>query len=112
LTTLGEEKQQIQTVVGVEVRTAPLATVLYMHSYGDIAFGFEVMRAVWPKLEHVFSVKKNDGKTISRNQPGPKDILSEPHQLPNNLLENFPVDLLTIEHGFAMKPPLNFEWNS
>ena len=48
------EDEYSPTVVGVEVRTAPLAAEPWVRSYGVIDGGLEVMRAAWPRLEHVF----------------------------------------------------------
>ena len=67
------------------------------------------MRSAWPKLDHVFSVRRSDGNGESEASPEPTKILREPHRLPKELLNNFPVDLLTIEQGDATKPPLSFE---
>jgi hypothetical protein len=44
--------------------------------------------------------------------PRPKNVLSEPHRLPNNLLIDFPVDLLTVKRGNETKPPLTYERDS
>jgi hypothetical protein len=44
--------------------------------------------------------------------PKPKHLLKGPHRLPNKLLMDSPVDLLTIEQGHATKPPLTYERNS
>ena len=107
---LGKEEREAPTVVGVEVRTAPLATEPWVRSYGVVDGGFEVMRAAWPKLEHVFSVRRSDEREIRGvMSPEPRHVLKEPHRLPNNLLCRFPVDLLVIERGFCTTPPLNFE---
>ena len=98
--------------MGVEVRTAPLATEPWVRSYGVIDGGFEVMRAAWPKLEHVFSVRRNEERIEGEVSPEPKQLLIEPHRLPNKLLVDFPVDLLTIERGYNTKPPLTYEHSS
>jgi hypothetical protein len=104
------EKEQDPTAVGVEVRTAPLASEPWVKSYGVIDGGGEVMRAAWPKLEHIFSVRRGDGEASKEEQsPRPKHIFKEPHRLPNDLLNNFPVDLLTIEQGSDAKPTPNYE---
>jgi hypothetical protein len=61
-------------------------------------------------LEHIFSVRRSDNDKIrGKNSPEPRQILKEPHRLPNTLLNNFPVDLLTVERGFSTKPPLKYE---
>ena len=109
--TLGEEESPA-VVVGVEVRTAPLAKEPWIRSYGVIDGGFETMRAAWPKLEHVFSVRRNEEKIEGEESPEPKNVLKEPHRLPNKLLMDFPVDLLTIERGYATKPPTTYEHTS
>ena len=68
------------------------------------------MRAAWPKLEHVFSVRRGDDEEIEgEKSPEPSHVLGEPHRLPNTLLSKRPVDLLTVERGFATKPPLKYE---
>jgi hypothetical protein len=107
---LGKTEQDTPAVVGIEVRTAPLTTEPWVRSYGVIDGGFEVMRAAWPKLEHVFSVRRSDGDEIEgENSPEPHQILREPHRLPNTLLNKSPVDLLTVERGSSTKPPLKYE---
>jgi hypothetical protein len=105
---LGKEEQS-PTVVGVEVRTAPLTSEPWVRTYGVIDGGVEVMRAAWPKLDHVFSVRRSDGEREEDESPKPKNVLREPHRLPKNLLTDFPVDLLTVEQGHATKPPLDYE---
>jgi hypothetical protein len=104
------ETEQNRTVVGVEVRTAPLATEPWVRSYGVVDGGFEVMRAAWPKLEHLFSVRRSDEKTSDEEKsPEPKYVFKEPHRLPNNLLNDFPVDLLTIEQEADTRPTPDYE---
>jgi hypothetical protein len=61
---LGEEEQGNPTIVGVEVAMAPLTAEPWVRSCGVIDGGFEVMRAAWPKLEHVFSVRRSDQEEI------------------------------------------------
>jgi hypothetical protein len=51
---LGEDRNEDPTVVGVEVRTAPHGIEPWVRSYAVIDGGFEVMRAAWQKLDHVF----------------------------------------------------------
>ena len=96
----------------MEVRTAPLATEPWVRSYGVIDGGYETMRVAWPKLEHVFSVRRSEEKIEGEASPSPKQVLREPHRLPNKLLMDFPVDLLTIEQGHVTKPPLTYERTS
>jgi hypothetical protein len=49
---LGEEERDDPTIVGVEVRTAPLTAEPWVRSsHGVVDGGFEAMRAAWPKLE-------------------------------------------------------------
>jgi hypothetical protein len=67
------------------------------------------MRVAWPKVNHVFSVRRSDGNGKSEASPEPTKVFQEPHRLPNELLNDFPVDLLTIEQGGATKPPLSFK---
>jgi hypothetical protein len=102
---LGENEERNRTVVGVEVRTAASTAEPWVRLYGVIDGGFEVMRAAWPKLEHVFSVRRNDEEGPGEKSPEPKRLLKEHHRLPNDLLTRFPVDLFTIEQGFATLPP-------
>jgi hypothetical protein len=108
---IGKEEREAPTVVEVEVRTAPLATEpSWVRSYGVIDEGFKVMRAAWPKLEHVFSVRRsNEGEIKGQMSPEPRHVLKERHRLPNNLLSKFSVHLLAIERGFSTKPPLNYK---
>jgi hypothetical protein len=109
---LGKEEQDTPAVVGVEVRTAPLGTEPWVRSYGVIDGGLEVMRAAWPKLEHVFSVRRSESEEVKgERSPEPHYILREPHRIPNNLLNEAPVDLLTVERGFSIQPPLNYDRN-
>jgi hypothetical protein len=70
------------------------------------------MRAAWPKLEHVFSVRRSDEEVCGEGSPEPGHLLKEPHWLPNALLNEFPVDLLAIKQVPATLPPLNFERKS
>jgi hypothetical protein len=68
------------------------------------------MRAAWPKLEHIFSVRRSDKKTSDEGKsPEPKYVFKEPHRLPNNLLNDFPVDLLIIEQGADTRPTPDYE---
>ena len=68
------------------------------------------MRAAWPKLEHVFSVRRSNEEEIrGEKSPEPHHVLKEPHRLPNTLLSKSPVDLLIVERGFSTKPPVNYE---
>jgi hypothetical protein len=105
---LGEIEQN-PSVVGVEVRTAPLASEPWVRSFGVIDGGSEVMRSAWPKLEHVFSVRRDDKDGKGESSPEPTQTFRDPHRLSNNLLNDFPVDLLTVEQGFETKPPLSFD---
>ena len=107
-----DEKEQNAAVVSIEVRTAPMAAgEPWIWTFGVINGGFEVMRLAWPKLEHVLSVRRSDGDGKSEaRSPEPAHVFWEPHRLPNSLLNNCPVDLLTIEQGrVSSKPRLNFE---
>jgi hypothetical protein len=109
---LGESEQH-PTVVGLEVRTAPLVTEPWVRSYGVVDGGFEVMRAAWPKLEHTFSVRRSDEKASDKEKsPEPKYVFKEPHRLPNNLQNDFPVDLLIIEQGADTIPTPDYEQNT
>jgi hypothetical protein len=106
---LGESEQN-PTVVGVDVRTAPLATDPWVRSYGVVNGGFEVIRAAWPKLEQFFSVRRSNKKMSDEGKsPEPKYVFKEPHRLPNNLLNDFPVDLLIIEQGADTRPTPDYE---
>jgi hypothetical protein len=69
------------------------------------------MRAAWPKLEHVFSVRRinEEEEMEGERSPKPSQVFKEPHRLSNTLLSKFPVDLLTVERGFSNKPPLTYE---
>jgi hypothetical protein len=97
----------------MEVRTAPLAVEPWVRSYGVIDGGFEVMRVAWPRLEHVFSVRRGNEETGQKGtSPKPRHVLYEPHRLPNTLLTSLPVDLLIIEQGSTTKPPLRNERNA
>jgi hypothetical protein len=87
------ETEHSPTVVGVEVQTAPLASEPWVRLYGVIDGGFEVMPAAWPKLEHVFSIRRSDEVVQGDGSPEPSHLLKEPHRLPNTLLTDFPVDL-------------------
>jgi hypothetical protein len=110
LMTLLGEIEQSPTVVGVEVRTAPLASEPWVRSFGVIDGGFEVMRSAWPKLDHVFSVRRSDEDGVGESSPEPTHTFRETHRLPKKLLTNCPVDLLIIEQGDETKPPLSFDW--
>ena len=74
----------------------------WVQSFGVIDRGFEAMRAAWPKLGHMFSVRSGiEGEIRGERCPEPRHVFKEPHQLPNRLLRNTPVDLLTVERGFS-----------
>jgi hypothetical protein len=95
---LGKDEQDTPTVVRIEIRTLS-------RSYGVIDGGFEVMRAAWPKLEHVFSVRRSgDSWVKGERSPEPDQVWKEPHRLSNTLLSNSPVDLLTVERGSLRSP--------
>jgi hypothetical protein len=108
MTSLVEVKQS-PTVVGVEVRTAPSASKLWVWPFSVMDGGFEVMRLAWPRLDHVFSVRQSDKEGKGEGGPKPTRTLLGPHCMPNDLFNNSPVDILTIKQGFATKPLLSFE---
>jgi hypothetical protein len=89
---------------------APLTAEPWVRSYGAIDGGFEVVRAAWPRLEHVFSVRRSEEEEIEgEGSPKPSHAFKEPHRLFNTMLSKFPVYLLTVERGSSNKPPLKYE---
>jgi hypothetical protein len=65
------------------------------------------MRAAWPKLEHVFSVRRSDEEEMEgERSPEPSHVLKELHRLSNELLSKFQVNLVTVERGFSNEPLL------
>jgi hypothetical protein len=77
----GEAEQDNPTaVVGVEVRTVPLTAEPWVRSHGVIDGGFEVMRASWPKPDHVFSVRRSDEEEIE-GERSPKPSKRGPRML-------------------------------
>ena len=68
------------------------------------------MRAAWPKLQHVFSVRRSGDSWIDgERSPEPDQVWKEPHRLSNTLLSRSPVDLLIVERGFSTEPPLHYQ---
>lgn len=73
----------------------------WVNSFGTIDCGFELGRAAWPKLRHVFAVRRlhsspsPDGVSFG---PQPDVILPGPRP-PRGLLSTHPVDLLVVERG-------------
>jgi hypothetical protein len=107
---LGGEEQDNTTIVGVEVSAAPLTMEPLVRSHGVVNGGFEVTRAAWPKLEHVFSVRRRDEEEMEgERSPEPSHVLKEPHRLSNELLSKFPVNLLAVERAFSNEPLLKHE---
>ena len=104
-TTLDEEEPKIPTIVGVEVGTAKLCAESWVRSVGVIDGRFKAMRAMCPKLEHVFRVRRGREEEIRGERSlEPGHVFREPHRLLNRLLlSNMPI---TVERGFSMKPPL------
>ena len=66
------------------------------------------MRAAWPKLEYVFSVRRSNEEGKSEASPEPAHVIREPHRLSNGLLNQHPVYLLTIEQGISSKFAFEF----
>jgi hypothetical protein len=57
--------------------------------------------------------KEMKKKQKKKRAPNPSQhVLQGPHRLPNNLLGNFPVDLLAVERGSATKPLTNYKCHS
>ena len=60
----------------------------------------------------MFSVRRGIEEDFrgERSPEEPRHVLfREPHRLPNRLLSNTPVNLLTVERGFSTKPLLNYK---
>lgn len=90
-----------ETIEGLETRCAPLDVDVWLKSYGTITCGAELMRTAWPRLKHVFSVRREndvelpvDASTEIRHGPRPS----------HTLLQMLPVDLLVVERGFINRP--------
>ena len=69
------------------------------------------MRAAWPKLEYVFSVRRSNEEGKSEASPEPAHVIREPHRLSNGLSNQHPVHpvhLLTIEQGISSKFAFEF----
>jgi hypothetical protein len=106
---LGEERNKDLTVAGLEVRTAPQDVEPWIRSYGLIDGGLEAMRAAWPRLNHTFSIRRDGEIVTGENSPEPKEIVIGHHRFSNNLLNQSPVDMLTVEQGYIQQPPVTYE---
>ena len=54
---LGKNLDRFDSVEGVEVRQVPeIIGSQFLHSFGTVDGGGELMRAAWPQMKHVFAV--------------------------------------------------------
>ena len=97
-------------MVGLEVRTAPEAAMPWIRTYGTIDGGFEVTRAAWPALTHVFSVRRHGDKVESPEVADPKHVYQGHHRYPHEMLNRHPVDLLAVEMGYQQRPTERYDW--
>ncbi|CAJ1948034.1 unnamed protein product [Cylindrotheca closterium] len=96
---------------GVEVRQV-VTEEIDIRSMGIIGGGCEVMRYAWPKISVSFSIRY-EGDNIPLCFSGPPLVGIGPHRLRQNLLTNYPKDLLVIERSHYCRPtktPRKEEW--
>ncbi|CAJ1956285.1 unnamed protein product [Cylindrotheca closterium] len=96
---------------GVEVRQV-VTEEIDIRSMGIIGGGCEFIRYAWPKISVSFSIPY-EKDTIPLCFSGPPLVGIGPHRLRQNLLTNYPVDLLVIERSHYCRPtktPRKEEW--
>lgn len=101
-----------ETVEGMEVRQVPEESTIWLKTYGTLTCGAELMHTAWPKLEHVFSICRENEVGMSLDDSTQIRMGPRP---PKNLLRARPVDLLVVERGFITRPrktPHPEEWES
>ena len=119
---LGKNLDRFDSVEGVEVRRVPVIQgSQFLHSFGTIDGGGELMRVAWPQMKHVFAVRREGDSVLPVTStastpegvtPPPSSSVSSPDpvihlglRLPKNLLYKHPVDLLVIERSSDLKDP-------
>ena len=119
---LGKNLDRFDSVEGVEVRRVPVIQgSQFLHSFGTIDGGGELMRVAWPQMKHVFAVRREGDSVLPVTStastpegvtPPPSSSVSSPDpvihlglRLPKNLLYKHPVDLLVIERSPDLKDP-------
>ena len=130
----GKNQDRFDSIEGVEVRQVPTAQgSSFLHTFGTVDGGGELMRVAWPQMEHVFAVRrpgdtvlpsiptKSSPATKEGDSPTPCPPVSSPEPtvyigcpgLPKYLLNKKPVDLLVVERSSDSKcPPVGhiFPW--
>ena len=94
----GKNNDRFDSIEGVEVRQVPTVQgSRFLHTFGTVDGGGELMRVAWPQMEHVFAVRR-PGDTVlpsvpaDVSSPDPTVYIGCPH-LPKNLFNTKPVDL-------------------
>ena len=119
---LGKNLDRFDSVEGVEVRRVPVIQgSQFLHSFGTIDGGGELMRVAWPQMKHVFAVRREGDSVLPVTStastpkgvtPPPSSSVSIPDpvihlglRLSKNLLYKHPVDLLVVEQSSDLKDP-------
>ena len=101
---VGEHQKICERVVDVEIRTAETVSFEGIRTFGTVDSGLEAMTHAWPKLEHIFAVRRGP-KKISLASVGVKFCYWGPHRSHPRLLDKHPVDLLVVEKSSIQKAP-------
>jgi hypothetical protein len=68
------------------------------------------MRAAWPTLKHVFSVRRHGEKLESAVAAEPDHIIYGHHRYSATMLTKHQVDLLAVERGYQRRPMESYDW--
>ena len=106
----GKNHDCFDSIEGVEVRQVPTVQgSRFLHTFGTVDGGGELMRVAWLQMEHVFAVQQLGDTVLSSipadvSSPDPTVYIGCPH-LPKHLLNKKPVDLLVVERSSDSKCP-------
>jgi len=113
----------VNCVNGVEVRRIPKpSTTSWLHTYGTLDGGGELMRLAWTSMQHVFAMRRLGhsipssnplvGETTTSTSTSSDLLVGETNTIikygypnyPFNLLKKHPVDLFVVERIAASSP--------
>ena len=105
---LGKTNEWGSMALGMEIREVEDEWRSCISSYGCIDGGYELARLAWSKLDHRFSVRRDNEKVDQGLADAPDKIVFGHHRYPKKLLQDLPVDLLFVERGHLSEPIKTF----